>query len=186
MFIRVRCLLVAIVLAILVSVPAVAQQKKEELFLEPIDVKVPHISTDKAIKYDFDIVYVRTPRKGDKARSTWTEIAHPAIMDAQGDLMLLHPDGKEELLVEGGADGSVTDPYVSFDGQWVFYSHLKGLKGTSQHGQPPFQGADIYKINVKTKKIIQLTHQEWTPNTGAAKWSATMRNPAASPRPSGG
>src|SRR5205823_5425823 len=86
----------------------------------------------------------------------------------------------------GGADGSVTDPYVSFDGQWVFYSHLKGLKGTSQHGQPPFQGADIFKINLKTKKIVQLTHQEWTPNTGAAKWSSNMRNPASSPRPVAG
>ena len=69
--------------------PGVSQQKKEGLFLDPIDVKVPHISTDKAIKYDYDIVYVRTPRKGDKARSTWTEIAHPAIMDPQGDLMLM-------------------------------------------------------------------------------------------------
>ncbi|HZZ79110.1 MAG TPA: hypothetical protein VFE62_11355, partial [Gemmataceae bacterium] len=133
------------------------------------------------VKYDYDIVYVRTPRKGDKARSVWTEIAHPAIMDAQGDLMLLHPDGKEELLVAGGADGSVTDPYVSFDGEWVFYSHLKGLKGTSQHGQPPFQGADIFKINVKTRKIVQLTHQEWTPNTGAARWATSM----LSPRPLG-
>ncbi|MSQ92980.1 MAG: hypothetical protein EXR98_00320 [Gemmataceae bacterium] len=172
---RIRYLVVALLLASLAGLPVVGQQKKEELFLDPIDVKVPHISTDKKVKYDYDIVYVRTPRKGDKSRSSWTEIAHPAIMDAQGDLMLLHPDGTEERLVEGGADGSVTDPYVSLDGQWVFYSHLKGLKGTSQHGQPPYQGADIYKINVKTKKIVQLTHQEWTPNTGAAKWSATMR-----------
>ncbi|MBI3824332.1 MAG: hypothetical protein HY289_16830, partial [Planctomycetes bacterium] len=45
----------------------------------------------------------------------------------------------------------------------------------SQHGQPPYQGADIFKINVKTKKIVQLTHQEWTPNTGAARWTETMR-----------
>src|SRR5579864_9062374 len=110
---RLRWLAFACVIAALVGFPAVGQQKKEELFLDPIDAKVPHISTDKSVKYDYDIVYVRTPRKGDKAGSTWTEIAHPAIMDAQGDLMLLRPDGKEEVLVEGGADGSVTDPYVS-------------------------------------------------------------------------
>ncbi|MBI1831771.1 MAG: hypothetical protein HYR84_10010 [Planctomycetes bacterium] len=172
---HVRNLTFALALAAIAGLPAVSQQKKEELFLDPIKVNVPHISTDKSVKYDYDIVYVRTPRKGDKARSLWTEIAHPAIMDAQGDLMLLRPDGSEELLVAGGVDGSVTDPYVSFDGQWVFYSHLKGLKGTSQHGQPPYQGADIFKINVKTKKIVQLTHQEWTPNTGAARWTETMR-----------
>jgi len=102
MFTRCRWILFALVLAGLAGVPVIGQQKKEERFLDPIDVKVPHISTDKAVKYDYDIVYVRTPRKGDKARSVWTEIAHPAIMDAQGDLMLLHPDGKEELLVEAG------------------------------------------------------------------------------------
>jgi hypothetical protein len=170
-----RRLYLYIVFAALAAAPVASQPAKEELFLDPINVNVPHIATDKNVKYDYDIVYVRTPRKGDKARSAWTEIAHPAIMDAQGDLMLLHPDGSEERLVEGGADGSVTDPYVSFDGQWVYYSHLKGLKGTSQHGQPPFQGADIFKVNVKTKKIVQLTFQEWTPNTAAAKWSSSMR-----------
>jgi hypothetical protein len=157
--------------------PAVGQPQKEKLFLDPINVTVPHISTDESVKYDYDIVYVRTPRKGDKARSLWTEIAHPAIMDPGGDLMLLHSDGSEEVLVKGGEDGSVTDPYVSFDGKWVFFSHLKGLKGTSQHGQPPFGGADIFKIHVKSRKLIQLTHQEWTPNTGAADWATDMRKP---------
>jgi hypothetical protein len=161
-------------LALLLT-PASGQQQKEQLFLDPINVNPPHISTDRSVKYDYDIVYVRTSRKGDRARSLWTEIAHPAIMDPGGDLMLLHPDGSEEVLVQGGADGSVTDPNVSLDGQWVFYAHLKGLKGTSQHGQPPFGGADIYKIHVKSRKLVRLTHQEWTPNTGAAPWSKDYR-----------
>src|SRR5260370_37855501 len=103
--------------------PASGQPQKEKLFLEPININVPHISTDKTMKYDYDIVYVRTPRQGDKARSLWTEIAHPAIMDAGGDLMLLHPDGSEEVLVNGREDGSVTHPYVSFDGDWALFCH---------------------------------------------------------------
>ncbi|NBS91697.1 hypothetical protein EBS67_17170, partial [bacterium] len=161
----------------LIGLPAIGQQKKEELFPNPINLQVPHISTDKSVKHDFDIVYVRTPRKGDKATSLWAEIAHPSIMDSKGDLMLLHPDGKEEVLVEGGEDGSVTDPFVSFDGQWVYFSHLQGLKGTSQHGQSPFKGADIFKIHVPSRKIVQLTHQEWSPNTGAANWASDIRKP---------
>jgi hypothetical protein len=156
---------------------AFAQKAKEERYLEPINVKVPHISTDKSVKYDYDIVYVRAPRRGDKGRTIWTEIAHPALMDAGADLMLLHPDGKEEVLVPGGADASVTDPFVSLDGQWVYYSHIRGLKGTSQHGQPPFGGADIYKIHVRSRKIVRLTNQEWTPNTGMADWSSDCRKP---------
>src|SRR5262249_46934874 len=82
-----------------------------------------------------------------------------------------------EVLVKGGEDDSITDPAVSLDAQWVFYSHLRGLKGTSQHGQPPFGGADIYKIHLKTRKIVRLTGQRYTPNTGAADWSSDCRKP---------
>ena len=71
-------------------------------------------------------------------------------MEPGADLMLLHPDGKEELLVEGG-DGSITDPMVSFDGQWVYYSHIHNLKKASQWN-PPRQGADIYKIHVQVEE----------------------------------
>jgi hypothetical protein len=154
-----------------------AADNKEALFKDKLNVEPPHISTDKSVKYDYDIVYVRAPRNGDKAPSLWTEIAHPALMDVNADLMLLHPDGKEEVLVKGGPDGAVTDPMVSFDGEWVFYSHIQGLKGTSQHGQPPFQGADIYKMHVPSRKIVRLTKQEFTPNTGAADWSSDCRTP---------
>src|SRR5262249_15629370 len=50
------------------------------------------------------------------------------------------------------------DPYVSFDAEWVYYAYFYlGKLGT---------GSDIYKVHVKTKKIVQLTHQESTPNTG--------------------
>ncbi|MDA1013939.1 MAG: hypothetical protein O3A00_05735 [Planctomycetota bacterium] len=173
----VRCLcivgFVAGLLAIGVPSTTAAEPKPEadRRYPDTINVNVPHVSTDKSIQFDYDIVYVRTPRKGDEARSLWTEIAHPGLMDAGGDLMLLHPDGREEVLVPGGENGSVTDPMVSLDGEWVFYSHIRGLKGTSQHGQPPFGGADIHKIHVKTRKIVRLTHGKLTPNTGAADWA---------------
>src|SRR5262249_45811867 len=48
--------------------PAAArpQPDKERLYLEPVDVKVPPIASDKTVKYDYDIVYVRAKRAGDK------------------------------------------------------------------------------------------------------------------------
>jgi hypothetical protein len=161
---------------LLLSAPLTAGEK-ELLFPDPINVSPPPIAKDLSVKYDYDIVYVRVPRKGDRAPSLWTEIAHPALMDPGGDLMLLHPDGTEDVLVKGGDDGSITDPVVSFDGECVYYSHIQGLKGTGQFDQPPFGGADIYKIHVKTRKVIRLTQQEYTPNTGAADWSRDFRTP---------
>src|SRR5262249_16870382 len=84
----------------------------------PFNVEVPKVSTDPTIKYDYDIVYVRTPRKGNAPHSSrWPDASLPLNVDAGGDLMLLHPDGSEERLVAGG-NCSVTDPFVSFDGQW--------------------------------------------------------------------
>src|SRR5204862_7651565 len=91
------------------------------------------------------------------------------------DLMLLRPDGSEEVLVKGGA-GSVTDPVVSFDGEWVYYSLFHDMKGGSV-SQGPAGGADIYKIHVKSKKIVRLTQQVFTPNTGSAHWSSDCRKP---------
>jgi Hydrazine synthase alpha subunit middle domain len=140
-----------------------------------INVSPKHFSTDKSVKLDYDIVYVRAPRKGDAVGTNWTEISNPVFMDPGADLMLLHPDGSEELLVKGGV-GSVTDPMVSFDGEWVFYTLFHDLRGASTSQGPP-AGADIFKIHVKSKKIVRLTQQQFTPNTGAANWSKDYRTP---------
>src|SRR5690348_14022176 len=123
-----------------------------------INIAPKPVASDKSVKLDYDIIYVRAPRHGDKVGTNWPEISNPVFMDPGADLMLLHPDGSEEVLVKGGA-GSVTDPMVSFDGQWVYYSLFHDLKGASvSQGAPA--GADICKIHVKSRKIVRLTHQE--------------------------
>src|SRR5262245_19109104 len=103
----------------------------------------------------------------------FAEVNNPLRLDAGADLMLLHPDGSEEVLVKGGK-GSVMDPMVSFDGEWVYYAHVHALPDMASH-TPPL-GADIYKVHVKSKKIVRLTHQGYTPNTGAANWSRPPRS----------
>src|SRR4051812_47182349 len=97
-------------------------------------------------------------------------------MHPGAELMLLHPDGKEEVLVPAGK-GSVTDPFVSFDGQWVYYSHFHDLTNY-RHGYVP-SSADIYKVHVKSKKIVRLTDGGFSPNTGAAVWADDYRKPQA-------
>jgi len=160
----------------LVSSAALSGQPKGDI-LSAINVSPPSITTDKSVKWDYDIVYVRVPRRGDAVGTNWTEISNPVYMDPGADLMLLHPNGTEEVLVRGG-NGSVTDPMVSFDGEWVYYSLFHDLKGASVY-QGPAAGADIYKIHVKSKKIVRLTKQEFTPNTGAGNWSADFRTAAS-------
>src|SRR5262245_22069368 len=166
-----------LVIAALAAVPVAGQPQKEPLFREKLNVNPPHISTDRTVKYDYDIVYVRGPRAGDEVHKRfYTDIATPVTLEPGDDLMLLHPDGTEELLVAGG-DGAVTDPIVSFDVEWVFYTRIHTMKDAGPW-QPPRKGADIYKIHVKSRRIVRLTHQEFTPNLGAADWSKDFRTPA--------
>ncbi|MGE3803734.1 MAG: hypothetical protein AB7K24_03560, partial [Gemmataceae bacterium] len=143
-----------------------AQDKKKDKD-EPrlFNITPKHISTDKSVKYDYDIVYVRGLRRQDGKEARWSEFSRPTMMEPGADLMLLHPDGSEEVLVEG-KDGSVMDPYVSFDGEWVYYCKFIDKEHT---------GSDIYKMHVPTRKIVKLTDQAYTPNTGAANWSKDYR-----------
>jgi hypothetical protein len=147
----------------------------EPLFLEDLETKIPHVSTDDSVKYDYDVVYVRALRAGDeKHKRYYTDFSQPVTMEPGADLMLLKPDGSEELLVEGGK-GSVTDPIVSFDGKWVYYTKIHYLEKRSQWN-PPAQGADIYKIHLKSRRIVKLTDQTFEPNLGAANWSSDFRS----------
>jgi len=128
----------------------------------------------------YDIVYVRQPRFGANTNTTWPEVAHPASIDPGADLMLLHPDGSEELLVAGGV-GAVTDPFVSFDAQWVYYSLFYDARPQAVNYQRglPYLGADIFRIHLRSRQIEQLTFQEFTPNTGAGHFDES--NPVDPP-----
>jgi len=123
----------------------------------------------------YDIVYVRQARFGDTTSTIWPEVFHPARIDPGADLMLLHPDGSEEVLVAGG-QGAVTDPFLSFDAQWCYYALLPDVRPAAvnyQRGDLPYAGSDIYRIHLATRQVQRLTHQEWTPNTAAGQWHPT-------------
>jgi hypothetical protein len=129
----------------------------------------------------YDIVYVRQPRFGDNTNTTWPEVFHPARIDPGADLMLLHPDGSEEVLVAGG-NGAVTDPFLSFDAQWCYYAQLPDTRPAAvndQRGDLPYAGSDIYRMHLATRVVQRLTHQEWSPNTAAGHWHPT--NPVNPP-----
>jgi hypothetical protein len=155
-------LILSTILSASLQIGRADEQAPRRLSIDP-----PHISTDKSVEYDYDIVYVRGKRRADGKEARWSEFSRPTMMEPGADLMLLHPDGCEELLVSGSG-GSVMDPYVSFDAEWVFYAKFIDAKHT---------GADIFKIHVPSRKIVRLTDQTFTPNTGAAPWSKDFRTP---------
>jgi hypothetical protein len=163
------------VLGVLIGLTGVAASAEDNVSSGPLDVTPKPIAEGSSVHYDYDIVYVRARRAGDKVHKRfYTDIAAPVTLEPGADLMLLRPDGSEELLVAGGDDGAVTDPYVSFDGEWVYYTFIHSLAGAGQFSMPR-KGADIYKIHLPTRRIVRLTNQKFTPNTGAANWSSDYR-----------
>jgi hypothetical protein len=157
--------LVAILGAALAGILPAVQAAPPATSTRRLNVQPRPIASDPSVKYDYDIVYVRARRDGDKVHKRYfPEIAAPGLMEPGADLMLLHPDGAEEVLYPGGI-GSVTDPFVSIDGEWVYFAYFHDLVHAEMF-IPHRGGSDIYKIHVKTRKIVQLTHQEKTPNTG--------------------
>ena len=127
-----------ILIILLLNIVPVRSAPKEPLFLKNLETHVPEISTDQSVTWDYDIVYVRAPRAGDEVHKRfYTDFSQPVTMQPGADLMLLHPDGSEELLVKGG-NGSITDPIMSLDGDWVTrldtlqgkgISHVDGFRG---------------------------------------------------------
>ncbi len=131
---------------------------------------------------NYDIVYVRAKRAGDTTRVSMPEVKDPIQMEPGADLVLLHPDGSEEVLVVGG-NGAVVDPVVSFDAQWVYYAKFHDQRTATlnyQRRDASRAGADIFKIHLGTRQVVQLTFQEWTPNTAAADWSTNHLSASSS------
>jgi hypothetical protein len=91
----------------------VAAAENDEDTVGPLDITPQPVATDGSVRYDYDIVYVRARRAGDKVHKQFcTDIAAPVTLEPGANLMLLRPDASEESLVAGGDEGSVTDPYV--------------------------------------------------------------------------
>jgi hypothetical protein len=135
-----------------------------------------------AAAVNYDIVYVRAPRYGDTTLTDWPEVFNPTKMEPGADLMLLKPDGREEVLFPAG-NGAVIDPVVSFDAQWVYFAYFPDVRKAARNYQrdgAPTQGSDIYKIHLPTRQVIRITQQTWVPPSGGIKWS-TNHLEASSP-----
>jgi hypothetical protein len=125
---------------------------------------------------DYPIVYVRSPRPGDDIAAAWPEVINAIRQEPGSDLMLRRPDGSEEVLFAGGA-GGVMDPAVSFDARRVYFAYSPDLRPSalnSQRGLAPRGGWDLYTIDVATRVVTRLTHQEFTPPSGAVAWSSEL------------
>ena len=126
----------------------------------------PHVSTDTTVQFDYPIVYVRVPRPYPKEYFNINHLNQAGLhqTNAPGaELRLLHPDGRDERLVPVEPRESITDPMVSLDGEWVYFAkfhHMATGASASMTKLQSRKGADIYKIHVPSRKLVQLTSSQ--------------------------
>lgn len=122
---------------------------------------------------NYDIVYVRALRSGDNQVNYLPEALTPLLPEPGADLMLLHPNGSEEVLFAAGANGAVMDPSISFDARSVVFAYFPNVRNSNSQRRADYsgiqlsrEGADIYRLDLLTRRVTRLTQQEFSPNTG--------------------
>src|SRR5438046_551412 len=86
----------------------------------PADIRSHH-----EVTWDYPIAYVRIPRPYPKEYAGINHLNQAGLhqTNAPGaELRILHPDGRDELLVGVKPAESITDPMVSMDGNWVYFA----------------------------------------------------------------
>lgn len=138
---------------------------------------LPALVRAQALPTSYAIIASRAPRHEDRT-AQFPEVKDPILCEPGTDLVLLHRDGTEEVLVPGG-EGCILDPKLSFDGQTVYYAHLYNARQvTPIYGRDvPVQGSDLFKLHLQTREIVQLTHRAWTPNPSTGRWSSDPTQP---------
>src|SRR5262245_40633086 len=91
-------------------------------------VSEPAVTAQQLPPINYDIVYVRMPRRGDNTNLVWPDALTPLLLERGQDLMLLHPNGAEEVLFSAGVNGAVMDPLVSFDAKSVVFSFFPNVR----------------------------------------------------------
>lgn len=115
---------------------------------------------------DYDIIYVRYPLGDQSDPNNPTFLAMPQgekayAIDAGADLVLLKPDGTEEILVDCGTTCSVYDPFISYDATTVYYTLIDQFDEFPQSANALTRGL-LYKIHLDEQPYtpIQLTFDE--------------------------
>lgn len=106
----------------------------------------------------YDIIYVRYPivdnaKKNHHQYVTIPQGEQPYEIAPGADLILLKRDGREVVLVDC-EQCSVMDPYISYDGNTVYYSHIEKPKRES--------ASWLYKINLNDPNYtpVRLTFDD--------------------------
>lgn len=116
------------------------------------------VRTPSQVGIGYDIVAVRMPKQAVQQQEHFQDAFNMSLFIGRGaELVIIHPDGSEELLFSGGPNASATDPFVSYDGRTVYFSLFVDPEDINPQRFLSYSPAHIWKVDVATKQATQLT-----------------------------
>ncbi|MDB4786209.1 c-type cytochrome [bacterium] len=107
---------------------------------------------------DFSVIAMRLPRDIN-VHPILPRADDPFRIDPGTDLVIIDPNGNEEVLVDADFDEVAMDPQVSFDGKTLFYTLAKKVNPEDNQNYLDIQ-SNIYMMNLESREITQVTHQD--------------------------
>ncbi len=117
---------------------------------------------------DFPVVAMRMPRNvGDGSkdhRRKFNELGgipeatKPYSVEPGTVLVLINPDGTEEVLVDSGPAAAAMDPFVSYDAKRVYYAVARDVAITKKGARIAGQ-ADLFVIDLASRRARRITQQ---------------------------
>ncbi len=166
---RQSCLPIVLFTSAAMLVPPVRAQ------LEP----APTFTTPQAVGIQYDIVACRMPLPSTLPadyRDWFPDVFNFSIFVGPGsDLVAIHPDGTETVLVSAGsvpiqsvpggvtrtsANASIVDPLVSFDAKSIYFALFEDPIARHFQRKLPIKPAFIFRYSLTTGAVTQLTFDD--------------------------
>ena len=118
----------------------------------------PQSMTPAQAGIDFPIVACRMPTAGNQFRDAFPDARNDSLYIGRGtQLILLHPDGSEETLLDPGPNGACADPVVSYDGQSILFTLFTDPQDINTQRKLSRSPSHIMRIDLQTRQLTQLS-----------------------------
>lgn len=106
----------------------------------------------------YDIVACRAPVANSGFRNAFPDAVNYSLYAPRGtDLVLIHPNGTEEVLVAAGPNGACVDPVVTYDGRAVLFAKFDDPQNINVQRGLSWNPSHIFRVDLATRQVTQLT-----------------------------
>ncbi|KAA3608271.1 MAG: hypothetical protein DWQ01_14565 [Planctomycetota bacterium] len=118
----------------------------------------PQEKTPEEVGIGYDILVCRMPADPGDPEPLVPDAANFSLLVGRGtQLVLVRPDGTEDLLYDPGPVAACADPFLSFDGRVLYFTLFEDPENLDEETGLPASPAHIWKLELDTRELTPLT-----------------------------